>query len=43
MKKCKKCGTIEASDLQTVCEKCLCSDFEIVGKKKETEQTKKKK
>jgi len=40
MKKCKKCGAIEASDSQVVCEKCLCPDF--IEEKKESKPEKKK-
>jgi len=31
MKKCKKCGEV-MEDAISVCEKCLCSEFDIVKK-----------
>lgn len=33
MKKCKKCGEV-MEDVIGACEKCLCSDFEMVKEKK---------
>jgi len=41
MKKCKKCGTLEASDSQSVCEKCLFPEFDIIKEiKKESKKGK---